>query len=166
MTELTVDADGFGIALSSILNRLGKTVENLVPSDVSRSLEVGEREWKKNARGVLSSSYSRGGWGKRRNAGLTKSGRKSRKVVWYGKTYRTGKYASSISHQMISSGGLTPEGEIGSPSMPGLAHLLEKGHGGPGPAGAHVHIAPAYDVAAKLFESLVERTVEKAINDA
>lgn len=44
-----------------------------------------------------------------------------------------------------------PDGESASPSAwrihnrkkPGLTHLLEKGHGGPHPARAHPHIAPA-----------------------
>lgn len=42
---------------------------------------------------------------------------------------------------------------------PGLAHLIEKGHGGPHPAGAHPHIAPAYEEGVKVFESALKEAL-------
>lgn len=42
---------------------------------------------------------------------------------------------------------------------PGLAHLIEKGHGGPHPAGAHPHIAPAYEGGVKVFESALKEAL-------
>lgn len=42
---------------------------------------------------------------------------------------------------------------------PGLAHLIEKGHGGPHPAGAHPHIAPAYEEGVKVFEAELRKEV-------
>lgn len=35
---------------------------------------------------------------------------------------------------------------------PGLTHLLEKGHGGPHPAGPHVHIEPAYEAGRRVID--------------
>lgn len=42
---------------------------------------------------------------------------------------------------------------------PGLAHLLENGHGGPAPAPPHPHIAQAYEEGVKTLE----RELKKAI---
>lgn len=166
MTDVTIEADKFGTTVEKILEKLGSNVKMIAPSAVEDSLQVGEKAWKSNARSVLSSSYSRGGWGKRKQL-YTKSGRKSRKVAWYGKTIRTGKYARSISHHILTQGGDITDGEIGSASMPGLAHLLEKGHAllGGGSARAFVHIEPASEVAFAELERLIDRGVERAIND-
>lgn len=171
MSDISISADAFGITVTQILDRLGTNVQAFTPPAVEAALQVGEEAWKSNARAVLSQSYSRGGWGKIRGGsnGITryKSGKRKgeiKSISWYGKVYKTGKYARSIHHHLMSSGGPVTEGEIGSPSLPGLAHLLEKGHGGPGPAGAHQHIAQAYETAAKKLENGVDEAVERAIN--
>ena len=167
MADISIEADQFGATIEQILGRLESGIKARVPAAVERALEIGENSWKRNARAVLSRSYSRGGWGKQKQT-YTKSGRKSKKTVWYGRTIRTGKYARSISHHMLYSGGELTEGEIGSPSMAGLAHLLEKGHAlmGGGSARAFVHIEPAAEDAFANFEKRVNTTVEEAINDA
>ena len=171
MSDITVDADAFGRTLEQLLGRVGTNTTSAMPAAVEKALDKGEKAWKKNARAVLSKSYSRGGWGKARgNAETYRSGPHKGQVKsgWYGRTIKTGKYARSIRHHMLTPGGETPDGEIGSASLPGLAHLLEKGHAmvGGGSVGARVHIEPAAEEAFGDFERLVDEAIEEAINDA
>lgn len=170
MTDITVDADRFGRTLEELLQRLGKGVEHHAPKAVEKALRHGERQWKKNARQVLSTSYTRGGWGRvRKNATRYRSGYHKGQVKsgWYGKVYRTGKYANSIRHHMISRGGSVADGEIGSATMPGLAHLLEKGHAtiGGGFVAGREHIAPAADDAFDKFETFLSEAIQEAIDE-
>lgn len=168
MSDYTVGSDEFARSLSQILKNLNQNVTTLTPDAVEQALRTGEKAWKKNAKSVLSQSYSRGGWGKVKSVEkYSPRGRRKgqiKSIKWYGKTFKTGKYARSIRHHMLKKAG-SPEGEIGSPSMPGLAHLLEKGHGRY-TAAPHVHIAPAADEAFKDFDTQLDRAIDKAINDA
>lgn len=171
MTDVTISADRFATTLEGLLKRLGSNVEHRMPAAVEKALEEGQKEWKKNARSVLSASYSRGGWGKAKaNAVRYRSGKHKGQIKsgWFGRTIKTGKYANSIRHQMMSKGGQVAEGEIGSPKLPGLAHLLEKGHAlvGGGSTRAFEHIAPAADKAFGDFEKFLDEAIEEAINDA
>lgn len=70
-----------------------------------------------------------------------------------------GKYKKSIRWHMTDNGTDTPSGEIGSPSMPGLPHLLEKGHAriGGGRVPGIEHIAPAAEVA---FDETMKAVLE------
>lgn len=168
MSDITIDADAFGRTMEQILGKVGDNVGKAVPPTVEESLKVGQKAWKKNARSVLSKSYSRGGWGKARsNADRYRSGPHKGEVKpggWFGRTIRTGRYARSIQHQMLRDQGEVVEGEIGSRSLPGLAHLLEKGHGYY-TAAPHVHIEPAAEEAFGDFERRVGDAVEGALND-
>lgn len=171
MSDVTIGADAFSSTIDDLLKRLDGNVRDNVPEAVEEALKTGQEAWKRNATSVLSASYSRGGWGRKRaGAKVYKSGPRKGKVKegWYGKTYRTGKYARSIRHQMLSEGRDEIAGEIGSPTLPGLAHLLEKGHAmvGGGKTKAYEHIAPAYDEAADEFTRLADSAIERAINDA
>lgn len=171
MTDITISADRFATTVEGILERLGSGVERYMPRAVEKALEEGQVEWKKNARSVLSRSYSRGGWGKAKaNAVRYRSGKHKGQVKsgWYGRVIKTGKYANSVRHHMLTSGGSVAEGEIGSQRLPGLAHLLEKGHAliGGGSARAFEHIAPAADKAFDDFEKYIDEAIEEAINDA
>lgn len=152
MTDVVIGVDAFSATIEQILGRLESGVDSFTPDAVNKALEVGEREWKKNAQGVLSSSYTVGGWGK----------------PGYGRTISTGKYARSIKHHMLKSGGKEVDGEIGSPSFPGLPHLLEKGHAqiGGGFVAGREHIAPAAEKAFDDFEQLIEEVIDDAIANA
>ena len=76
-----------------------------------------------------------------------------------------GKYKKSIRWHIIDNGLDTPSGEIGSPSMPGLPHLLEKGHArvGGGRVPGIPHIAPAAEVAFDATEDAVSRGIGRLI---
>ena len=69
---------------------------------------------------------------------------------------------------MVVGDGSHPTGEVGSPRMPGLAHLLEFGHAkvGGGRVAGRVHVAPAADEAFRATEQAVGKAVEEALNDA
>lgn len=167
MSDITVDADKFAKSLTELLERIGRNVKDVTPGAIDEALQVGEEEWRKNANAVLSKSYSRGGWGKVKDVETYSRGKRKgqvKAVKWYGKTIKTGRYARSIRHHVLT-GGDAPSGEIGSPSMPGLAHLLEKGHGY-FDAAAHPHIEPAGDKAVEQFEKSLDEAIERAIDDA
>lgn len=170
MADIAISADRFATTMEELLSRLGDGVKSHAPEAVEKALRHGQMAWKKNAKAVLSSSYSRGGWGRARStAKRFKSGAHKGQVKsgWYGKTYKTGKYANSINHHILTSFGELTEGEIGSPSMPGLAHLLEKGHAsiGGGFVAGREHIAPAADDTFDKFESFIEQAIQEAINE-
>lgn len=165
-----IDIGAFASTIEEMLGNVEEGVVSHAPEAVEKALQKGERAWKTNARAVLSSSYSRGGWGKHKGQVTFKSGPKAgqvRSTKWYGRTIKTGKYARSIRHHMLQ-GGANPEGEVGSPSMPGLVHLLEKGHAqiGGGYVSGREHVAPAAEEAFADFEKLLEEVIDDAIASA
>lgn len=169
MSDYVIEADAFGRTIEQLMGRLGKGVTNHTPQAVENALDKGEKAWKRNARAVLSKSYSRGGWGKVKGYEYYRSGKRKgqvKSITWYGRTYKTGKYARSIRHHMMSPGGDHPEGEIGSASLPGLPHLLEKGHAtvGGGFVAGRKHIEPAAEEAFKDFEKKIDKVVSDAID--
>lgn len=150
--DISIESDAFAATLSELLGRVESGVEFGMPEAVERALKKGEDAWKRNAHETFIKPYIRGGWGKE----------------GYGKAITPGKYARSIRHHMLSSGGHLADGEIGSQRMPGLPHLLEHGHAlvGGGSARAFEHIAPAADEAFEDFEGLLSQVIEEAIENA
>lgn len=85
----------------------------------------------------------------------------------HGKVYTTGKYVRSIKSHMVDKSPEHPVGESGTPSMPGLGHLLEDGHSIPGGGfvRGHPHIRPAAKEAFDYTIDLMEREIGEVLDD-
>lgn len=128
MSDITVEADRFGIALSGILSRVSEQVEASMEEPVRESAKVARKEWRDRA------------------------------------PRKTGAYFKSITYTVKKATG-DVHAEVGSKTLPGLPHLLEKGHAtiGGGHTRAFKHIAPAADSAIEVFERRMPEAVESAL---
>lgn len=99
-----------------------------------------------------------------REAGVTarREWRSNWKSVRQGKG--NGSYGPSISFT-VKDKGKECHVEVGSRSLPGLPHLLEKGHAtiGGGFVPGRMHIAPAADTAIEEFERAVSEAIDGAL---
>jgi hypothetical protein len=88
----------------------------------------------------------------------------SRKVAKAAAPKKTGDYAKSLSYK-VKGHGLKVSGEVGSKRLPGLVHLLEKGHAkiGGGKTRAFPHMAPGFDEGAPAFEAELEKGVDRVL---
>ena len=152
MADVTIEADAFGRTLEQLLGRVADGIRSRTPTAVQESLVIGQQQWQENARATFTKPYVVGGWGK----------------PGHGREVTPGKYADSIRQHLIQEGEDFVAGEVGSPSMPGLPHLLEKGHAkvGGGSVAGREHIAPAAEVAFEGFEDALSRAVEVSIDEA
>ena len=136
-----VGIDQFANALDGILTDINGKVRYGADKAVEIGLKTGAKEWRKNARAEFSGKYFKTGH-------------------WYD----AGEYARSIRFRKTK-GGETPSGEIGSAKLPGLPHLLEKGHAriGGGRVEGREHIAPAAEEAFDVTMDAVENAVDRAL---
>lgn len=130
MSDITVEADRFALALDDILRDVQQNVDEVVPVAARNSAKKGAAAVRRNARASF------GGTGKYAKSWGYKSGKKGQES-----------YA-----------------EIGS-TMPGLPHLLEKGHATLG--GGHVpgreHIANAAKDTFEDFENELSELIGGAL---
>lgn len=106
--------------------------------------------------GILTDAHGKLRAGARK--GVTEGAKVARRD-WKAKApKKTGAYAASISYQVSQKGDEVVTSEVGSKTMPGLPHLLEKGHAivGGGRSRAVEHIAPAADEAFKTTMNVIE----------
>lgn len=120
----TIPVDAFSAEIASILSGTKSNVDAGARKAVKRSCNLGKREVKANASAI----------------GLHEGKTYPRYIN--GWTYKT-----TVTEDGVS-------GEIGNSEVPGLPHLLEKGHArvGGGRVEGRPHIAPAAEVAFREFE--------------
>jgi hypothetical protein len=131
---------------------------------ILRKVEVGANE---RTVGVITKGVRRSASAWRRNAKDLRWDEGDHTYKKHGKVYTTGKYVRSIKSHMVDKSPEHPMGESGTPSMPGLGHLLEDGHVIPG--GGFVrgqpHIRPAAKEAFDYTIDLMEREIGKVLDD-
>ena len=78
---------------------------------------------------------------------------------------KTGRYAKSLSYK-VKRGGMKSSGEVGSKELPGLVHLLEKGHAkvGGGSVAGRPHMVDGFDAGVPAFQEELMRGVERALS--
>ena len=100
---------------------------------------------------------------------LPKAARKgcqtARKVAAGQAPKMTGRYAASLTYT-VRGKGMETMGEVGSKKLPGLVHLLEKGHAkvGGGFVAGRPHMAPGFDEGVPVFERTILEGVDRVLN--
>lgn len=78
---------------------------------------------------------------------------------------KTGRYAESIQMKVFKDTASETKADVGSATLPGLPHLLEKGHAkvGGGRVPARPHVAKAAEIAMQQLEEEINDLVDRAI---
>lgn len=141
--NLTVEDDDFARGLEDILTEVEKAGGIGALEAVKTGLRVGTREWRKDVKeNVGTHTYRRSG-----------------------ETIESGAYQRSIRSHMTDTSDDHPAGEVGSPKLYGLSHLLEFGHAriGGGRVDPVLHISDdaevAFDAAIAAAESAIEESL-------
>lgn len=136
-TEYSCTQDTFAYAMDKLMFDLLEDVDNSMMPAVRKACRVGRDETAKNA--------AANGWGETNS--------KTRAP-----------YADGFKYT-LSKRKLESVGEIGHKELPGLVHLLEKGHAkmGGGRVAGREHMAPAATVAFEVFEKEVSKAVSNAL---
>lgn len=98
---------------------------------------------------------------------VTKACRKGKDATKRAAPVSTGAYRKGFSYRVRKSdGGRDVSGEIGNKDLPGLVHLLEKGHAtiGGGRVQGYPHVSVGADEAFAVLEESIGKAVDEALS--
>lgn len=88
---------------------------------------------------------------------IGKAGKETKETLTSNSPKKTGKYAQGWRVKMSNDKYGGYEAVVYNATKPSLTHLLELGHGGPHPAPAHPHMAPAFKKGRETLESELKK---------
>ena len=142
--NIDVEVDDFAKGLKEILDEVHSIGGIGAVEAVKTGIRVGANEWRKDARASIGQhEYKRSG-----------------------KVITSGAYAKSIRSHVTDKSEDHPSGEVGSPKLAGLSHLLEFGHAriGGGSVAPVLHISDSADVAFSAAVEAAEKAIEEALS--